>query len=253
MLAEHPFVGAGNPIQDFRSIQAADARALAIKMYGSQISSGGVPHNAYPPFTVRNAAAHIGMYDPDQTKVAVRNMASLASEVLGIINVSPQSFWGDDHWSFVSVMLKEHADELKAEYTAKVFAAKQLYRTRFETLNTPESAALLKVLEGLAKPEPEHGQQIIDWLCPACENDGWLTCDIERGPIVREMSTPHDWDETVAVTATPLAFDCPACNLSLEDEELDLAEDVPSSIELDDESPTQEDYEEEHSVFNDGW
>ncbi|UQN31788.1 hypothetical protein [Brachybacterium kimchii] len=244
LLANHASVEPSNPVTYFRSIEAWDSLTAARKLYAGKVF-GGSTSRPYPPFAVRNAALHMGMSDRKMTESAVKDMALLVNEVLAVLNVSPGSFWGSNLWPLVSTIIEEHSSAVEKTFHAKLFAAQQLYESRIESLAPEAKIALVAILESTLSTELDPGEQLIQWTCPACEHTGHLTCTKDRGPIQREIINHHDVDTFVGVTARPTIFECPVCDLFLEDEELAFADDIPGTIDLEPESPTEEDYDAE--------
>lgn len=240
MLAAHPSV-ATRPVSAFRSIAAGQALTLAKKM-GLTVPG---PAGEFSPFIVRNSAAHLAMIDTEELAEAVEHHAALAGAIFDHLNIDPKSFWGEDHWPTVEQLIVAKVDRDWARYIAKIAAAKG----RFAELSERLGPSTLAALRAVSKPRTSisfgiGANESIDYVCPACGSTGQIIYLLEdEGPVQFEPDGAH-WIEQSAV---PMFFECPICELELDDDEVSRipgAEDyVPDGREVDNEELDRLDYE----------
>lgn len=240
MLAAHPSA-TNRPVSAFRSIAAGQALTLAKRM-GLTVPG---PAGEFSPFVVRNSAAHLAMIDTEELAEAVEHHATLAGAIFDHLNIDPKSFWGEDHWPTVEQLIVAKVDRDWARYTAKVAAAKG----RFVELSERLGPSTLAALRAVSKPRTSISfgigtDESIDSACPACGSIGQIIYLLEDEGLVQFEPSGAHWIEQSAV---PMFFECPICELELDDDEayrIPGAEDyIPEGREVDDEELDRMDYE----------
>lgn len=242
LLASHPATS-DMPLSAFRSIAAGQALTLAKKM-GLSIPG---PSGDFAPFVVRNSAAHFAAVDTDELTKAVELHSTLTKELFGHLNIDPKSFWGDENWGAVEQLIEDKHNKDEARYTAKLSAAKQ----RFEALSQTLGPSVLEAFRATRKPRVSLGFSIgtdesVAFDCPACGSVGQLIYHVQdEGSIHYEPGGGAWMDQW----ADPTFFECPICELELEQDEvyrLPGAEDyIPDGREVEEDELHQMDYDED--------
>jgi hypothetical protein len=223
----------GDDALKLRSLQAAAALGMA-KHFNPQLPI----HDLKDPVAlrVRNAATHMAFVDAVQLRQGVIQMVILIEALLPELELEPALFWGDAAAS-VAVVLDEAKTELDLRVHAKRIAAQQRLAQLIIGFVAEASNPVLAVLSGRAVEEGEHNEP---QTCPVCSQQAWLICSVERGPV--EYDYDEDGEMThvwVTRTGYPYAFECPVCQLKLEDAELSEF-DFPGQIELEDDNDPPE-------------
>nr|BFE32623.1 hypothetical protein GCM10010200_048740 [Actinomadura rugatobispora] len=171
----------------------------------------------------------MGIVDQRELKSAVMVMVRIVEDLIAAIEKADRvKFWAEDRIPLVDQFLDESLSDLRRTVAAKVAAAKR--QIALLTRDLPADAARI-VLASLSGRE---ARTLIDrelpHQCPVCSQMGWLVCSVERSDV------ETDYDESgmfyiVHQTAYPHVFECPVCNLTLEDRELDEFE-FPREITL---------------------
>ncbi|WP_431072723.1 hypothetical protein [Microbacterium phyllosphaerae] len=210
----------------FRSISALEVHRLAKHLHPA------LPVDVRQPeaLTARNAAAHLGIVDPTQLRRAVTQHAVLVGGVLPLLNLDADAFWGADLMPSAAALVDRARSDTARIVASKLASARTALRARIRALPEAAQAAYLAALSGRKRTFTEREEP---HACPACEQQGWLLCTVERGPV-----EPDLFDEGRRyreVTAYPFAFECNVCGLELEDDELSEFADIPVEIELESE------------------
>lgn len=207
----------------FRSISALEVHRLAKHLHPN------LPIEVRQPeaLTSRNAAAHLGIVEPSQLRRAVVQHARLVEGVLPVLNLDSAQFWGASLVPSVAALVDEARTETARIVASKLASAKAALRAKIHALPDAAQAAYLAALSGTQRTYTDHEEA---QQCPACDQQGWLLCTLERGPIERDLSVfGSAWR---ARTAYPFGFECNVCGLELEDEELYEISSFPVEIEL---------------------
>ncbi|MDG4818275.1 hypothetical protein O7628_22590 [Micromonospora sp. WMMD956] len=189
---------------------------------------------------VRNSAAHMGMVLPDELRAAVAVMCRLVEGLLAALLLERDKYWGDHAIGVVDEILDVAKSEVRRIVAAKIAVAERRFAGLVSGL---DAAGRAVVLSALSRRDPyttaDHNEP---YQCPACKQQGWLVCHVDEG----QPEIGYDDDGTqysfAPRTAYPFFFECPVCELELEEEE--LAElDYPMEIELDPNSDPYSNYE----------
>lgn len=242
LLAGHP-VTSDMPLSAFRSIAAGQALTLAKKM-GITIPG---PSGDFAPFVVRNSAAHLAIADADELTKAIELHATLTQGIFDHLNIDPKSFWGEGNWAAVEQLIEDKHNKDQARYTAKLSAAKQ----RFEALSETLGATVFEAFRAARTPRVSIGfstgtDEAVDFDCPACGSVGQITYHVQdEGSIHYEPGGGAWMDQW----ADPVYFECPVCNLELEQDEVsripDAEDYIPDARELEEDELIQMDYDED--------
>lgn len=242
LLAGHP-VASDMPLSSFRSITAGQALTLAKKM-GVTIPG---PPGDFAPFVVRNSAAHLATVDSDEITEAVELHATLTQAIFVHLNIDPKSFWGEGSWAAVEQLIEDKHNKDQARYTAKISAAKQ----RFDALSQTLGSTILEAFRATRTPRVSIGFSIgtdeaVDFDCPACGSVGQIIYNIQDEGSVHYEPGGGAWMDQMA---DPVYFECPICELELEQNDvyrIPGAEDyIPDGRELEDSELLQMDYDED--------
>lgn len=198
------------------SLQSIGARE-ALQLAGHLFPAVPAATKAAHALAARNAALHMGLVDVSYLRVAIREMCEVVDALLRPLGLERDPFWGEA-LGMAGILLDEALSDRQRVTDTKVAAA----RRRFEELtrHLPADAAAV-VVAALSTRRPyvslgtEQHDELVD--CPACGQKGWLACVVDRGPLQTD-TTGRDIYQYVERTAYPASFDCPVCNLSLEDE-----------------------------------
>jgi hypothetical protein len=226
----------GDDALKLRSLQAQTALTIA-KHFSPPLPI----HDLKDPVAlrVRNAATHMALVDVVQLRQGVVQMATLVEALLIELELDHDLFWGDAADS-VTVVIDEAKSELDLRVHAKRVAAQQRLAQLMIGFAPDTANPVLAVLSGRAVEEGEHNEA---QTCPVCGQQGWLICSVERGPVEYDYDEDGDQNHVwVSRTGYPYAFECPVCQLKLQDVELSEF-DFPSEIVLDDDEDPIEHWE----------
>jgi hypothetical protein len=195
---------------------------------------------------VRNAAAHMGMVLPDELRAAVAVMCRLVDGLLAALSLKRDDYWGRDAVGVVDEILDIAKSEVRRIVAAKIAAAERRYAGLVSGL---DAAGRVVVLAALSRRGPymiaDHNEP---QECPACKQQGWLVCHVDEGQPEVEYGDDGNQYAFASRTAYPSIFECPVCELELEEEE--LAEfDYPMEIELEPNNDPYSDYEPDEDWF----
>ncbi|WP_146220495.1 hypothetical protein [Geodermatophilus normandii] len=178
-------------------------------------------------FRVRNAAAHMGLVDCDDLRSAVLVMLRYVDGLLTIRKADPAKFWGDDLASLASELLNEATTERRRIVAAKQVMARARLAALIGRLDESARSVVLASLSGqYASFMTDEQDQ--PHACPVCAQVGYLSCQIERGHVLRDEAGVGTG---ILRTAYPVDFHCLVCGLGLERDELQEFE-FPTAIEL---------------------
>lgn len=179
-------------------------------------------------FTVRNAAAHLGVTDTAPMRQAIRLMIRLMDSLLGALKVNSDEFWGDSI-SAVNALRDQAANEDRAIITAKYSAATLRLAERVSGLDLAQRELVLRAMSGQHHwvTEGSHAH-----TCPVCDQQGWLECTREYvGDFVAGLDAAGEAITLAETVLYPEIFYCSACGLQLESSELRVAG-MPDSINV---------------------
>ncbi|MFF0174776.1 hypothetical protein [Micromonospora profundi] len=196
----------------------------------------------------RNSAAHMGIVLPDELRAAVAVMCRLVDGLLAALSLKRNEYWGSHALKVVDEILDIAKSEVRRIVAAKVSAAERRFAGLVSGL---DAAGRAVVLAALSRRSPytiaDHNEP---QECPACEQQGWLICHVDEGQPEVEYDDDGNQYSFAPRTAYPSAFECPVCELELEEEE--LAEfDYPMEIELEPNRDPYLNYEPDEDWFRD--
>ncbi|QKW14260.1 hypothetical protein [Verrucosispora sp. NA02020] len=189
---------------------------------------------------VRNAAVHMAMVLPDELRASVAVMCRLVDGLLAALSLDRDDYWGDHAVGVVDEILDMAKSEVRRIVAAKIAAAERRFSILISGLDSAGKTVVLAALSGRTPytiadhNEPQE--------CPACKQQGWLVCHVDEGQPEVEYDDNGTRHEFAPRAAYPSTFECPVCDLDLQEEE--LAEfDYPMEIELEANSDPYSDYE----------
>jgi len=214
----------------FRSVAAGEA----LKLVKHLVPKLPLTPSDVKPLEARNAAAHMGLVDGTHLRSAVVQYCRLAAVMLDALELDAEPFWGTDLATTAAALVEQARTETAQIVQAKLAAARVRVATRTAGLDGMARAAVLAALSGVQLSSVDHD---VPATCPACEQSGWLLCVVERSPVEFDSDGP-----IVHLSAVPVEFECPVCDLRLEAEELEEIPSFPEFIQLDpDTSPYEAD------------
>lgn len=172
-------------------------------------------------FTARNGGTHLALTTEDAARESARIMVRLLEPLRAKMDVSRAEFWGDLE-SVADTLLDEKASQIRAALEMKFAAARSRLQVRLAGLGTSERELVLKALTN--RPFDLKDQE--QYECPACAQAGVVICDIQ------DVGQPDFDYEQVDVedfvylrgridqVAYATSFDCNACGLNLDYEEM---------------------------------
>lgn len=189
---------------------------------------------------VRNAAIHMALVRSDELRSAVVEMSRLIECLIVPLDLDRADFWGSHATSVVGYLLDEAKTERARIVAAKIAAAQRHLATLLEGLNAESRRVLLAALSGRA---PNVGIEYdVPQECPVCAQKAWLVCTVEHGEPYEQAETDGGNSIWVDRIAYPVVFECPVCQLKLEDGEL-WEFNFPDSIVIDAEDVTSDAYD----------
>lgn len=198
-------------------------------------------------FRVRNAACHMALVRSDSLRAAVVQMCRIVESLLLALDVDRRSFWGIHEIPAVDALLDEAKTEIARAVAVKKAAAASRIGRMLADLSELAREAVLAALSGRKMSSTEHEEP---QECPVCEQQGWLLCSMELGWVRKEIDEDgHVIAILVDRTAYPFAFECPVCELDVEEDEL-LEFNFPRQIELEPEDAIDV-YEPDEDMYRD--
>lgn len=191
---------------------------------------------------VRNAAIHMALVQGDELRWAVIQMSRLVESLIIPLDLDRESFWGSNAMSVVNYLIDEDKTERARTVAAKKAAAERYLIELLQGLSDENRRVMLAVLSGrspnifIDHNEPQQ--------CPVCEQQGWLICGVESGPIQRQAEEDGGFSVWAERIAYPVIFKCPVCQLHVEEDEL-LEFKFPRSIGIDPEDLTRDYYDQD--------
>ena len=180
---------------------------------------------------VRNSSAHMGMVDSAELRLGLIQMTRVIEVVLPLLDLDSDLFWGENLVKTVATLMDEAVAEIAKVVESKKARAHDRLDQLVKGFDPQAVAALMATLSGRFTEPSDYNQAQI---CPVCNQSGWLLCNVERG----EPHIQADEDGGyVTQTAFPYEFECPVCDLRLQDREL-LQFAFPAEIRLDDDEAT---------------
>lgn len=180
---------------------------------------------------LRNAAAHMAMTNSATLKEAAVRLVQIVSKIHGLLNRAEADYWGVSLAPVIQAMQDEHVTALARTVEAKFARARQLLAELTRDLSPGDAEAVLVARE--ARSVRWAGDEEEEHECPVCNRSGWFVVATEKGePYEYYYSDDISWH--VEVFRWPTMFQCPVCDLVLEDDEL-AAAGLPTELDSRDE------------------
>jgi hypothetical protein len=172
----------------------------------------------------RNGIVHAGYGVRQEDEAVLGDVARYFAPILASVEKDAAEFWGDGYG-----LVEQHAQRrlnlLEAAYERALRAARDRFALRVRDMTQQAIGAFLAAVEPTG---PTANFAAFPATCPACEHTGLLTGE-------SEPDWAPDWDDAdgqnyvagmyvESITLRASRFECPACNLTLVDEELALAD-----------------------------
>jgi hypothetical protein len=180
-------------------------------------------------FSVRNAAAHMGVVQQNLLRSAIRPMVRFAEHTRIHYGQLPQAWWGDELSTIAPGMVEADALAWVQIVQAKLTAARIRIAELKGELPEATANAILSAMVGSWRTSMEYNDTT---ECPGCGYAGWATGEVQQGS--GETQYDEDGWPTFYSTLHVLHFECNVCGLKLTDKaELDIAG-VEAEIEFQD-------------------
>ncbi|MER5677413.1 hypothetical protein ACFWZZ_00410 [[Kitasatospora] papulosa] len=208
-------VHAGGPRSQTKTIGLVEAYVRV-----SGILKGAMPvsrQELLPLAEARNGVAHAAFHDAKQVNAVFTTCLRMADSLLP--KLPPLGdFWGQ-YQGLHDKLVDIRVEEARVQLEGKLARARQVFAERYGHFSAQDRSLVLAAIANVASPGYiEHDEPA---TCPACSSQGWLGGET------------HISDATDTVVMVPFVFDCPACDLHLEVEELVmLKERFPEEIDL---------------------
>ncbi|MET9807337.1 hypothetical protein [Streptomyces halstedii] len=197
----------------------------------SGILKGSMPvsrQELVPVAEARNGVAHAALHDASQVNAVFTTCLRLADRLLP--ELPPLGdFWGR-YQGLHDKLLDIRVAEARVRLEGKLARARHVFSDRYAHFGEEDRELVLAAIANVSSPGYiEHDEPA---TCPACSSRGWLGGET------------HVSETADTVLMTPLVFDCPACDLHLEVEELRMlkepfAEEIDLGVSLLDFCPEQ--------------
>lgn len=237
--------------------QSLNPRKFRSATWGRQVS---IIESAHPGVSIRadlqslielrNAAVHAALTDGKELGDAVSRMVRVADTLLPLVPQHTEAnYWGPR--LEVAVEMRDmRSTAVLQRVAAKLAEARARFRTRVTelALEPAAEAALILALEASPVPLLIEDSAEDRAECPSCSRQGHLSYrKVRSDDIQTEIEYDRDGAPEVMlywqpVLGTPTLFQCPVCELQLEDEELQGFDHLTDEIDLDDEPADQADY-----------
>ncbi|MEV5159566.1 hypothetical protein [Streptomyces sp. NPDC053728] len=169
-----------------------------------------------PLAEARNGVAHAAFHDAAQVNAVFTTCLRMADSLLpGLPPLG--DFWGQ-YQALHDKLLDIRVVEARVQLEGKLARARHVFSERYGHFSQEDRSLVLAAIANVSSPGYiDHDEPA---TCPACSSHGWLGGET----FVSEAAD--------TVLMTPLVFDCPACDLHLEVEELGMLKE-PFAEELD--------------------
>lgn len=188
----------------------------------------------------RNAAAHIALVDSADLAESVVKLAHTVGLLHAMLpGFVEDDYWGPTHLAVVTGLRDARADKVKLELDAKLLAATEYFGTLFPAMSQADRETVLITMEARKPTRTVSGRDGDVWErhpCPACARSGYLHYAVEHQDDHEEIpeydSEGHVEGVYVEVSVEwiPLAFECPVCNLDLNEDEVVLVDGIDAFI-----------------------
>ena len=183
----------------------------------------------------RNAAAHMAMTDDaDLAEGAVR-----LARIVGVLHtflpkLDEKDYWGAALLPVIDELRNIRASAIERSYLAKTTVAKARFDALFAGIRPAQTESMLSAMEN-RPPRPTvldaNGGTWERHKCPACDRSAYLHYVLDDWDDY-ESQMDYDGDEvvTVSVEWTPVDFQCPVCDLTLDTDEVTEIQGVNSFV-----------------------
>ncbi|WP_439082070.1 hypothetical protein [Streptomyces sp. WL006] len=158
-----------------------------------------------PLANARNGVAHAALHDAMQVDEVFTTFLRLADAVLPRLPLT--DFWGQ-YKGLHDKLLDVRVERARVRLEGMLVRARQAFAGRYEHLSEQDRLIVLAAVSKVSSPGYMEHDEIVS--CPACPATGWLGGETYVSP------------QKQTVMMTPTVFDCPACDLHLEREELGM-------------------------------
>lgn len=162
----------------------------------------------WPLADARNGVAHAGYHDRAEVNAVFTSCIKVIDPLLVELGMGP-GYWGD-HKALRDKLLDQQVEAARIRLEGKLVKARRVFAVRYEHLDDRERELVLLAIANVNLPAYTEHDESAD--CPACSTQGWLG------------GTTRISEEENTVYMTPEMFNCRACDLHLEMEELDRLE-----------------------------
>lgn len=176
-------------------------------------------------FIARNGGAHLAIATDDVARESARIMVRLLEPLIKRMDLDRAKFWGD-RASVADTLLDEKASQISAALEMKLAAAKSRLEARLAGLGESERELVLKALS----THPYYTKDEEPYECPACGQTGVVSCELkDSGQPEFEYEQVDDEDFIyhggyIDQTAYGVTFNCDACGLDLDYDEMTAAD-----------------------------
>lgn len=186
---------------------------------------------------VRNAAVHMALVESSNLEEAAIALTTIVAALHPFLGSKEPDFWGSDLNDIVQVLKDEKSNAIQRAVTALIAERRAQLDSLLTDLDSADRQRMLIFLrarEVAYKPSERH--ELVDQVCPACQDDGVATYGIEEGEAeesFREKSNgdwaEYSWQRELYPYA--MAFNCPVCGLHLDDSQFDAAG-LPAELDV---------------------
>lgn len=205
-----------------KTIQLGEAYDRAQKVLKGKLPALPPKGKPWPLADARNGVAHCGYHDRADVNAVFVGALTVIDPLLVELGMG-DDYWGP-HKELHDELLEEHVQASRVRVQGKLAKARRVFTERYGHIDEAQRAVAIALSRVAVPRHIEHGERA---ACPACSTAGWLEgvlfIDTDRGVVV----------------LTPSTFQCAACDLRLEEEELDMVP-VPLGRDIDLDMPAEE-------------
>lgn len=183
------------------------------------------------------------MVDSADLAEAVVKLAHTVGLLHGLLPTFVEDdYWGPTHLPVVTGLRDARADKVRLELDSKLLAATEFFASLFPSMSETDRETVLITMEARKPTLSVYGRNGNVWdrhPCPACARSGYLHYalehqeDFEEVPEYDSYGYVEDVYVMVSVEWIPLAFECPVCNLELDEDEVALVDGIDTFIAAD--------------------
>ncbi|MFE4449118.1 hypothetical protein [Streptomyces sp. NPDC056796] len=170
-----------------------------------------------PLAEARNGVAHAALHDSAQVNAVFTTCLRMADRILPEL-LPLGDYWGR-YQGLHDKLLDARVVEARVQLEGRLARARQIFSERYAHFGEEDRGLVLAAVANVSSPGYIEHDEPAD--CPACSSRGWLGGETF-------VSGKAD-----TVLMSPVVFDCPACDLHLDVEELGmLKEPFPEEVDL---------------------